>query len=331
MTSAAQGRQPQAAGIAPDTPIQKVLHPTIADLYRGNVVVPGRFEPHRTTGFCTRFQDVATRTAADIAESYGLDRVPGWPLGGPVHVLRFRAGQPALYRTSYGGNTIEGARRMGSTTVLPPPFLGTGYTPSRSHVIPEYLLDLIELPAGTEMWQITESGEEQRVARYIHRQSGWVNLAGAAFGPAGWWPPPAPLRPAVRRGIVARFRGEDFDADPGPASGQLTLHPLPGRPAPADFDDNDGIHTAVISDTRFDEVMRIRQLCTWRSAPFELLDVGPNQAVLHFIGDDHEIASELGLTQVDYCVWRAIASRSELSEIRIETTNLGVQGVFGSA
>ena len=50
MTSAAQGRRPQAAGIAADTPIQKVLHPTIADLYRGNVVVPGRFEPHRTAG-----------------------------------------------------------------------------------------------------------------------------------------------------------------------------------------------------------------------------------------------------------------------------------------
>ena len=149
-----------------------MLHSTIADLYRGNVVVPGRFEPHRTAGFCTRFQDVAARTAADIAESYGLDRVPEWPLGGPVYVLRFRAGQPALYRTSYGGNTAAGARRMGTTTVLPPPFLGTGYTPSRSHVIPEYLLDLIELPAGTEMWQITESGEERRVARYLHRQSG---------------------------------------------------------------------------------------------------------------------------------------------------------------
>jgi hypothetical protein len=39
----------------------------------------------------------------------------------------------------------------------------------------------------------------------------------------------------------------------------------------------------------------------------------------------------LGLTQVDYCVWRALAPRSELSEIRIETTNLGIQGVFGSA
>ena len=75
----------------------------------------------------------------------------------------------------------------------------------------------------------------------------------------------------------------------------------------------------------------ICQLCTWRDAPFELLDIGPNQAVLHFIGDDHEIASELGLTQVDYCVWRTIASRSELGELRVETMRLGVQGVFGSA
>ena len=33
MTSTPQGRRPQAAGIAADTPIQKVLHPTIADLY----------------------------------------------------------------------------------------------------------------------------------------------------------------------------------------------------------------------------------------------------------------------------------------------------------
>lgn len=306
------------AGIAPTTILQKFVHPALAELHLGNVTVPGRFEAHRIEGFIARLKDLPKGTAAEVAEAYGLDKVPGWPVGGPLYVLRFRAGSPLLYTTTYGGQTAEGARQMGSPVVYPPPFLGTGYTPSAAHLVPEYFLELTEVPAGTEMWRIGVDGESVRVGKYVHRQLGWVRTVGSAFGPSTWGQGPISLRPTVRRGLTARYRGQDFDADFGPDAGQVTLHPMPGTPAPADFTEREGTRSLAVLDAEVAELSYRRQLCTWRDAPFELVDLGPQEAVLHFLGENYEVAEALGLVEVDYRVWRVVVPRAELVDVRPE-------------
>ena len=40
----------KADRIGPETILHKIVHPAIAQLYLGNVVVPGKFEPHRAAG-----------------------------------------------------------------------------------------------------------------------------------------------------------------------------------------------------------------------------------------------------------------------------------------
>ena len=304
------------AGIAPTTVLQKFVHPSIAELHLGNVTVPGRFEPHRIEGFVSRMKDLPTGSATELAEAYGLDKIPGWPKGGPVYVLRFRAGTEMLYTTTFGGQNAEGAQRMGSTVVYPEPFLGTGYTPSTEHTVPEYFMELTEVFAGTEMWRIEVDGKSARVGKYVHRQLGWVRTGSPSFGAATWWRGPIPLRPTVRRGLTARYRGLDFDADFGPDAGEITLHPMPGTPAPVEFAEREGTRSLVVLDAQTDELSYRRQLCTWRGAPFELVDLGPSEAVLHYLGENFEIAEQLGLIEVDYRAWRAVVPRAELTDVR---------------
>lgn len=285
---------PWAPGLHPDTPMQKVVLPGLVDLLLGNVTVPGRFDPYRISGFLTRLEDVPSGSAWDLARRYGLDQVPGWPVTPELHVLRFYAHHPAPFRSPF-------QRQV-------------------------YQLDLLELPAGTELWRVDSSGTEQRVAAYLHRQIGWVATTPILLGPGRWNTPPMPLRPTVRRGLAAGYRGADFDADFGPRPGEVTLHPLPGRRAPEGFTERAGTRSLQVPVAELDSLVLMRWRAVWRDLPVDLVDSGPDEAVVHYIGADGQRASDLGLAEVDYRVWRGPVPRAELSEVRQESTTLRSPG-----
>ncbi len=270
------------AELLPDTPMQKVVLPGVVDLLLGNVTVPGRFDPHRVAGFVTRLEDVPSGTASELASRYGLDQVPGWPSTADLHVLRFYAHSPTAFIAPFERNV--------------------------------YQMELLEFPAGTELWRIDDYGGEQRIAAYLHRQIGWVGTAPVVLGPGRWNAPPVPLRPSVRRGLVARYRDNDFDADFGPRPGEVTLHPLPGHPVPEDFVEQAGTYAQSVPIADLDELELLRWRLTWHALPVELVESGPSHAVVHYLGDDGRRATDLGLAEVDYRVWRGTAPRSELSE-----------------
>ena len=280
----------RAPNLQPDTPMQKVVLPGLVDLLVGNVTVPGRFDPHRIAGFVTRLEDVPTGAASDLARRYGLDQVSGWPMSSELHVLRFFAHHPVPYISPFG-----------------------------RHV---YQMDLLEVPAGTELWRIDSSGTEQRIAAYLHRQMGWVATVPLLLGPGRWNTPPVPLRPTVRRGLAARYRGGDFDADFGPRPGEVTLHPLPGRQAPGDFTSQGGVQTLPVSVFELDSLLLLRWRAFWRDLPVELVETSADEAVVHYVGEDDQRATDLGLAEVDYRVWRGPVPRAELSEVRQESTTL---------
>ncbi|TWP47775.1 hypothetical protein FKR81_31030 [Lentzea tibetensis] len=315
------------AGIGPQTIVQKIVHPALAALYLGNVTVPARFEAHRAGGFVTRGQDFPEGTADAFTEAFGVDKVPGWPKG-TQYLLRFYAHTTTLFTTTFGGRTLDSAHKMGTSTVYPAPFLGTGYTPS-SNPIPEYFMELTELPSGAELWRVEPSGEAKSVGFYVHRQIGWVPTDDVAFGPSRFWPAPATLRMTVRRGLIARYQGRDFDADFANRPGELVLHPLPGQQAPQDFAEKDGARFLQVPDVAVDEIAVLRKRCTWRGAEFELLDVSGDHAVLNFLGENYEVAAQLGLTEVDYRQWRTVAPRAELTDVRDETRALP-RGLFSA-
>jgi hypothetical protein len=50
----------------------------------------------------------------------------------------------------------------------------------------------------------------------------------------------------------------------------------------------------------------------------ELVESGPDQAVIHYIGENGSRAADLGLAEVDYRVWRGWVPRTELSDVAVQ-------------
>ena len=280
----------QVPVLTPDTPMQKLVLPGLVDLTLGNVVVPGRFDPNRIAGFVTRLEDVPASPSAELLRRYGLDQVSAWPVTDDLHVLRFYAHSPQLYLAPFDSSV--------------------------------YQVDLIELPAGTELWRIDSTGEEHRVGAYLHRQVGWISTGAPTLGPAGWNRPPVSSRPTVRRGLIAQYHGADFDADFGPRPGEVTLHPLPGTRPPAEFLDHTGAYALAVA---IDELGSLEMLCWrggWHGLPVELVESSPDHAVIHYIGENGPRAADLGLAEVDYRVWRGCVPRSSLTDVSEQRTML---------
>jgi hypothetical protein len=263
-----------------DTPLQKVVLPGLVELTLGNVVVPGRFDPHRIAGFVMRLEDVPACSSAELVRRFGLNEKAGWPVTDELHVLRFYAHSPQLYIAPFGSNVHQ--------------------------------VDLIELPAGTELWRIDSQGDEQRVGAYLNRYVGWVGTGPAKLGPACWNRPPAALRPTVRRGLVAQYHGDDFDADFGPRPGEVTLYPLPGKQPPDELAE----YPLVVTLGDLDSLDLVRWCGGWNGLPVELVDSGPKHAGIHYIGENGPRAADLGLAEVDYRVWRGFVPRTELTDVQ---------------
>lgn len=273
----------QARELTSDTAMQKVVLPGLVELTLGNVTVPRRFDPHRISGFVMRLEDVPPSSSFELGQRLGLDQVADWPVTNELHVLRFYAHSPQFYIAPFECGI--------------------------------YQVDLIELPAGTELWRIDSQGDEQRLGAYLNRQIGWVSIGPAMLGPAGWNRPPAPLRSTVRRGLVARYRGEDFDADFGPRPGEVTLHPLPGQRPGENFIDQAGTYTLPVMIDELERLDMVRWCGGWHGLPVELVDTEPERAVIHYIGRNGPRAAELGLAEVDYRVWRGCVPRTELADL----------------
>ncbi|WP_086826149.1 hypothetical protein [Allokutzneria sp. NRRL B-24872] len=258
---------PRAAGIEPETILWKAVHPALAQLYLGNVAVPGKFEPHRAAG--------AVVLDEDFPQTLGVAEIEGWPTG-TQYALRFLAHSTVIF---------DG-----------------------------HVMELTELAAGTELWRIEPDGGQERVGGYVNRQVGWIPTGDVGFGPGRFWSAPVALRTTVRRGLLGRYRDQDFDVDFASTPGSVLLHPLTGEAVPSDFTERTlEVPAAAVSDLGF-----ARKLCTYRDAEFEIVGVIGDHAVLHFVGEDHDAARQLGLSEVDFRQWRAFVHRNELHDIRDE-------------
>ncbi len=159
-------RQADQASLAikPGTLMQKAIPPRLVEPY-----LTGRRAV--IAGFVYRVQDSSFANPAEYYEALdlGYEGSDFGPDIAEVYVLRWNAVDPESYRVPYSSE-------MGGDWSGKPPFTGTGYTSSRSHVVAEFYLDPVSVPVGAEIYRITPGGEA-----FIARFDGqvWLRPAGA--------------------------------------------------------------------------------------------------------------------------------------------------------
>jgi len=135
-------------------------------------IPPRLVEPYLTgrraviAGFVYRVQDSSFSDPAELYEALdlGFDGSDFAPDVAEVYVLRWSAVGTESYRVPYS------AERGGDWSGKPP-FTGTGYSSSRSHVIAEFYLDPVPVPVGAEIYRITQDRSD-----FIARFDGQVWL-----------------------------------------------------------------------------------------------------------------------------------------------------------
>jgi len=154
-----------AVAIQPGTLMQKAIPPRLVEPY-----LTGRRAV--IAGFVYRVQDSSFAGPAEYYEALdlgyeGSDFGPGLT---ELYVLRWNAVGPESYQVPY-------SPEMGGDWSGKPPFTGTGYTSSRSHVVAEFYLDPVPIPVGAEIHRISAARTD-----FIARFDGQAWLRPVAAG-----------------------------------------------------------------------------------------------------------------------------------------------------
>jgi hypothetical protein len=131
----------------------------------------------RVSGFVNRASEVAHLTSPRaLYRALGL-LYAGSPFtedDPEVHVLRWVAHRPDLYRLPYGGQSEAAMRAMQGWVIERAPFRGNGFAPGDTDVVAEFKVDSVRLPHGTQMWRLSRDGTETLVARFDSDAGRWV-------------------------------------------------------------------------------------------------------------------------------------------------------------
>lgn len=129
-------------------------------------IPPRLVEPYLTgrraviAGYVYRAADCSFTTPTEFfhALDLGYDGSEFRPDMPELYVLRWTAAAPEAYQIPY-------SRDRGGDWTGKPPFTGTGYTSWLSRPIPEYYVDLMPIPVGTEIYRVA-AGQAEFIARY---------------------------------------------------------------------------------------------------------------------------------------------------------------------
>ncbi|BCJ33272.1 hypothetical protein Athai_07750 [Actinocatenispora thailandica] len=166
-----------AAPVADPVLFQKVLTPEQVQAYlRGG--------DRRVAGFVHPYESVRELTTPQqLYTGLGLlhDRTPFRVDDEEVHVLRWTAYCPELYRLAIGGRDERTRAAVDGWVVAPAPFLGSGIAPGSAGA-PEFKVDSVELPHGAQLCRLDRYGRQSEVANFDADTGTWA----AAVGRPSW-------------------------------------------------------------------------------------------------------------------------------------------------
>ncbi|GAA2413709.1 hypothetical protein GCM10010191_24360 [Actinomadura vinacea] len=178
--AAALESKPSATGEPEVVVMQKVVRPEHVAHY-----LEGGYE--LVAGYVHTLRDVRDlNTPAKLVRGLGLvyEGAPFSPMDEAVHVIRWPALKPGLFRTPLGGiDEWSMGTVPGGWVIEKAPFPGSGYAPGEGAAIPEFKIDSQRLPHGAEMYRIEPSGQETLIGGYDADLRRWLLRPGVA-GPA---------------------------------------------------------------------------------------------------------------------------------------------------
>lgn len=259
-------------------------------------------------GFCYREHDVAhLRTPADLA-LLRTDAVSGRDDPDVIYALRWRAVDPYDYEIPLGANQ-RGLVAMPPHDRVGPPVLGTGFTPSGRHVIPEFVTaDLADLPlpANATLLAYTPDGAEVVLYTYQPEQRGWLRMVGPQWrhllagvpdiAPDQEYVPSDEKNKSTR--LVGHYRGQEYEAVADP---------------PGEF--------RVLAMTRaarypVEALSRRAAYARWRGAPCMVLRQESGWTRLRLCRPDADSVATLGAQCYERGVYEAWAPAAEITEHR---------------
>jgi hypothetical protein len=227
----------EGAATAPDAPPVSVPAPGTQDAVMQKVISPGQVAHYLeggydlVAGYVHLLRDVRDLdTPEKVVRGLGLvyDGSPFQPVGEAVHVIRWPAHKPALFRRPLGGTDERSMGAVpGGWVIEKAPFPGSGHAPGEGPEIPEFKIDSQRLPHGAEMYRLDRSGRETLIGGWDADLRRWLLAPGARSDA------PADVHPETRTDARADAAA---DAHPDAAPGERSSD---GRAAKKDKRKND--------------------------------------------------------------------------------------------
>lgn len=270
----------------------------------------------RVSGYCHLAADVAhVTTPAGLAKAIGRGADDGLLGGeGSLFLLRWHTVGLNLYRTPYGGTDEAGMTAVAGWVIEEPPFVGMGLAPSADCLVREYKVDAVRLPHGARIVELTTAGTE--IVRAVYD------------GDLGRWGPEGPA--AVPSGSYrARWRGEEFPANPDPGHDGLRIRLLRDGPADGFEERAPGRYVRPVPAEECEAVFHVTRVCEWHAAPCLVRDERAGELLLEYIGGRLPVARALGMERIERGVHRRWVARAEVSGLRehAEPLDLGLHAI----
>ena len=260
-------------------------------------------------GFCHREYDVAhLRIPADLAV-LRTDIDAGRDGLEVAYALRWRAVDPFDFDAPVG-ERYRGLTVMPPRDRIGPPVLGTGFTPSNRHLIPEFVTrDVADLPMPTNaaLLAYTPDGDEVVLYTYQPEQRGWLRMVGPRWrhllaavpgiSPDQEYVPTDEGNRSTR--LVGGHRGHEYDAVADPPDGFRVL--------------------AMTRAARYpvETLIRRARYTTWRGADCLVLREEAGWLRVRLCRPDPENVALLGAQCHERGIYEAWAPAAEIAEDRI--------------
>ncbi|GIF97282.1 hypothetical protein [Catellatospora citrea] len=275
------------------------LNPTsVTALLRGRL-------PH---GFCYREWDLAhLRTPAELAVLGAGGTGAQDPADEIAYLLRWRAVDPRDYMPS-AGDAVAGLVAMPPHDRVGAAVLGTGFAPSSSELIPEWITaDFADLPlpAHAALVAYVPDGTEIVLYTFQPEQRGWLRLVGPQWRrllhplreiSADQEYLPIPRTETVFSRLIGTFRGEEYEAVADPPEEFRVL--------------------AMSRAARYpvESLLRRTRYAHWRGAPCTVLGADSTWVRLRLCRPDPQNVAALGAQCYERGVYEAWAPATEVTD-----------------